>query len=478
MKDAWIKSISEKRGAPYIYFDGQQALRAGFSPGEKYDLQIGEDRVVLTVSNDGSRTVSARTRASGVYPVLDINSKALLQLFEGMQSIRVIAQEGRITLLPLASEVKKRERFKRISSKLEEGAALYLGSISHGGGILSHAIHKGLEEAGFKADLKFANEIREDLLLQAIEHNDAWNPETQALALPMQELAQDEWLLNNLPKLDVLEMGLPCSGASRAGASKRGLDMMESHPEVGHLAFSALVILSKVQPAVVLLENVPEYAKTASAEILRNQLRDMGYKTHEAILSGQDFGCLENRVRWCMVGTTAGLDFDFEHLAPIVHVVKKLGDCLDPLIGPDDPRYRAVNYLKEKMVRDAAKGNSFSMQMVTEDSVSVPTIRKGYAKGGSTDPRLKHPSDPNLSRLLTAREHAAVKEVPDHLIEGMSETTAHQLLGQGIVYAPFEAVGRRIGECLQKLAEALQQKQAIEVSETEAPRRRRSFGVG
>jgi len=470
--DIWIKGIGEKRGAPYVYFDGMQAIRAGFSPGQKYDVDIDGNRVVLSANKDGSRTVCAKRKGEVDYPVVDINSKELLALFDGMSSIRVIVQGGKVYLLPLASEVKKRERITRIAEKMASRTPLSMASLSHGGGVLSHAIHEGLKRAGVDAELAFANEIREDLLCHAIEHNDAWSENTMAVAMPMQEAAQDDWLLARLPKLDVLEMGLPCSGASKAGASKRGLTKMEDHPEVGHLVFAALVILNQTQPAVVLLENVPEYADSASAMILRNQLRDMGYHTHEAILEGKDFGCMENRVRWCMVAVTNGLDFDIEKLAPTVTVVKKLGDYLDASIGPDDPRYRAVSYLKEKMERDAAKGNSFAMQTITAESTSVPTLRKGYQKGGSTDPRLLHPTNPELSRLLTAAEHSRIKGVPDHLIDGLSDTIAHQLLGQGILYAPFEAVGQRIGECLNKVGEAKSVK--------DAPKKRvnASFGIG
>lgn len=471
--DVWVKNIGEKRGAPHVYFDGSQALRAGFAPGDKFDMVIDGKRVILSANRDGSRTVSAKRRGDKALPVIDINSRELLDLFEGMSSIRVVVRNGQVILLPLASEIKKRERLERITSKIAAGEMLSMASLSHGGGILSHAIHEGLRRAGIDAKLAFANEIREDLLLHAIEQNDAWDESTMALALPMQEVAQDEWLLNHLPKLDCLEMGLPCSGASRAGASKRGLEKMEDHPEVGHLVHSALVVLAKTQPAFVLLENVPEYATSASASILRYQLRDMGYVTHEAILEGKDFGCMENRVRWCMVAVTNGINFDMDNLAPTVTVVRKLKEYLDPAIGGDDPRFREVNYLKEKMERDAAKGNSFSMQIITEESTSVPTLRKGYAKGGSTDPRLRHPTDPERSRLLTAAEHARIKQVPGHLIDGLSETVAHQLLGQGILYDPFEAVGHRIGEALQALKESLPKR-----AEEEAPRRRRSFGIG
>lgn len=478
MKDVWIKKVGAHRGSPRIYFDGLQAVRAGFAPGERFDVEVDGKRVVLTKNDDGSRTVSAKKKGEADLPVIDINSAELLAVFDGMDAIRVVVGEGRVFLLPLASEARKVERMGRLREKLAAGEPLAAGSMAHGGGVLAHAVHAGLHDAGIDCDLKFANELRDDLLLQAMEHNDAWGDDTAALAVPMQELAQDEWLLSKLPKLELLEMGLPCSGASLAGHSKKGLEKMEDHEQVGHLVYSALVVISKTNPAVVLLENVERYAATASAQILRHQLRDMGYKTHEAVLDGADFGCLEKRVRWCMVAVTQGVEFSFEDLKPNVHVVRTLADVIDPAVGVDDPSWREVGYLKAKRERNQAEGNGFKMQFIEPESRHVPTLRKGYHKGGSTDPRLKHPIDPTLSRLLNAGEHARVKGVPEHLVAGLSATTAHELLGQGIVYEPFRAAGRRIGERLAALREQAQE--AIDAEERESSqvsqRRQRATG--
>lgn len=475
LTDAWVKQIGTHRNSPRIYLDGLQAIRSGFAPGDRFDIVTEGQRVVLTANRDGSRVVSKKKRGEAEYPVIDINSRDLLSVFEGMDSVRIIVRNNRIFLLPLASEVKKAERLNRLSEKLNNSSALSMGSLSHGGGVLSHAIHSGLREAGIGATLEFANEIREDLIEQAAIHNDSWSENTAIMNLPMQELAQDEWLLEQLPKLEILEMGLPCSGASRAGKSKRGLEIMEDHPEVGHLVVAALIILDRTQPAYVLFENVTEYANTASAQILRHQLRDMGYSTQEAVLSGKDFGCLENRVRWCMVAHTKGTSFSFDDIMPKLTAVRKLGEVLDP-VDQDDPSWREVAYLKEKEIRDKSDGKGFSMQYVTPESASVPTIRKGYAKGGSTDPRLLHPDNPDLSRLLTPSEHARIKGVPINLIAGLSATIAHQELGQGIVYAPFEAVGTRIGEHLNKLVDNSKNESIEDRDEKRA--RRRSFGIG
>lgn len=451
VKDVWIKGIGTNKGRPRFYLDGLQAIRAGFAPGEKFEVEVEGQKVIIHKCDDGSRTVVAknitRKGEKSTVPVIDINSKELLAIFEGMDAIRVVVAEDRVYLLPLASQARKVERLGRLKNKLINGQPLAAGSMAHGGGVLAHAVHTGLSDAGIECDLKFANELRDDLLLQAIEHNDAWSDKTVTLAVPMQELAQDEWLLSQLPKLDILEMGLPCSGASLAGHTKGKLTKMEDHEEVGHLVYSALVVISKTNP-VVLLENVPRYADTASAQILRHQFRDMGYKTHEAFLDGADFGCLEKRIRWCMVAVTSGIEFNFEDLSPHARVVRTVEDVLDASIEPNDERWRAVSYLKEKQIRNQESGDCFKMQFVSPNSTKVPTIRKGYFKGGSCDVRLEHPTDENLSRLFTPAEHATIKGVPPELIDGMAQTNAHQLLGQGIVYEPFRAAGQRIGEHL------------------------------
>lgn len=117
-------------------------------------------------------------------------------------------------------------------------------------------------------------------------------------------------------------------------------------------------------------------------------------------------------------------------------------------IDPEDERYRCVDYLKDKQERDAGSGKHFSMQLLTPASTLVPVLRKGYHKGGSTDPRLLHPTDPERSRLLTATEHARIKGISPGLVNGVPETTAHQVCGQSVDVRPVQAIGRCIAQAL------------------------------
>ena len=467
-EDYEVRSIGKNRGKPRIYLDTHQIVRAGFSPGTRYDVIIDGDRVELRANKDGSAalravktlTVSSKKKREKEVPVIDINSAELLKVFDGMDAVRMIVRQGVIYFLPLASEQHMRDRLQRLRGRAERAEKFVVASIAHGGGILSRAIHEGLERAGVESSLVFANEIRADLIEQAAEKNDVWNEDTRSVIGPMQEIVQDEWLMERLPKVDVLELGLPCSGATRAGIAKRSLKKMEDHEEVGHLVFAALVMLNRMQPALVVFENVPLYSDTSSASILRKQLRDMGYSTHEAILSGKDFGSLENRVRWCMVATTRGLSFSFDQLAPTLTVVRTLGEVLDD-IPDDDPRWSNMEGLKAKQVRDREKGSNFKMQVFNKDSTFIGTLTKGLSKNRSTDPKIANEKDPSLLRVLTANEHARIKGVPESLIEGLSHTIAHEMLGQSIVYEPFAAVEKRMEECILRYLDEVRANQVV-----------------
>lgn len=453
-----VRNIGNNKGQPRVYLDIHALTNAGFEPGKTYNrtVEVETKRVTLTLESNGSHLVSKKESAGKVLPVIDINSSKALSVFEGMTAVRIVVEDKTIHILPLASETKRLERLERLKRHLDEGEITTAG-ISFGGGVLDHAAHTGLKKAGINARLAMANEIDEDLLEHASQHNDIWVNSTIGIAAPLQELVQDDAAMRRIPKTDLVCLGLPCSGASKAGAVKRGLQKMEDHPEVGHLIASAIMVLNKISPAVVVLENVVGYSTSASAQILRQHLRDSGYVVQETILGAKDFGSLENRIRWFMVGATAGIDIDLQDLQPKLLEVRKLGDLLED-IGPDAPDWRTFDYLKTKAVRDQEKGNSFTMQIVTPESTSCPTIRKGYHKGGSTDPLLAHPTNPDLLRQLTVVEHGRVKDAPESIIKmaaALGKVGGHSLLGQGIAYVPVSDLFKRIGQCILKWKEGL-----------------------
>lgn len=447
----WLKKIGFHRGAPRLWFETCQVRSAGLVPGSRFDVVALKQGIKLLPNVEGRYSVCSKERNGRCLPVIDINSREVLAPLSGQQVVRVIVRLDGIFILRAASEQAKAERIERLCSKLAAGEQLASASIAHGAGVLSNAAHTGFSDAGLELSLKVLCEIDDTYVEQSLNCNPA-SAQSVPLCAPIQELVQDEWLMRQVPRVEVLEMGLPCSGASRAGKSKRGLSMMEDHPEVGHLIYAALALVQKLQPAAIVLENVEDYRGSASAQILRSQLRDMGYQVREHVLRAHDFGSLENRVRWAMVATSDGLP-SVESVSPRGQERgTTLGELLDE-VDPEAACWSSMTYLKDKAVRDKAAGKGFAMQLVDGESTSVPTIRKSYNKGGSTDPYVRHPSDPDLMRKMTPTEHARIKGVPAELISGLSATAAHEVLGQGVAYEPFRALFRELAEAFKRLRE-------------------------
>jgi DNA (cytosine-5)-methyltransferase 1 len=448
-----IKKIGINKGAPRIWLEGVQPVKGGFLPGSRYNAVINLDRSLLTLelADDGMRIVSGKQKGDVSIPIIDINSKELLSMFDGIESVRVLVQNRKISILPVASEQRAKERLAILKAKIDAGIPLATGALSAGIGVLDHAIHTGLNQSGVESVLVLSNEIREDCQDQAAQFNDAYNESTVLLNGPLQEIAFDQYVMNSLPQVDCLIAGLPCSGASIAGRTKLGLSMPESHPEVGHLVVGFLAIIAKLNPSIITFENVPGYSTSASMAIIRTQLGDLGYDIHETLLEAEDWNALEHRKRMCMVATTKGMPaFSFDEIEKPLKVVRRLGEIMDN-VPLDDKSWSSMQYLKDKEVRDAADKKGFAMNLVDENSNKVLTLNKTLAKRQSTGTYFVHPVNPDLQRLPTVAEHAACKSIPAHLVTGASQTFGHEALGQSICYDPFVATGKLIGSMLQQM---------------------------
>lgn len=423
---------------------------AGFTPGVAIDCSAGagdEPRLTIRLAAGGRRKVSKKRRGHQEVPVIDLNNQQDLQPFSAAGVVRIFIQAGAVHIVLPASVRKALARSARLMARLALGKPLRAAGIAFGAGIASGALHAGLKAGGVECELAVANEISEEYLDIARRSNPVVTSSACTAAMPIQELAADDWLLGRVGEVEILEAGIPCSGASRAGAAKRGLTRMEDHPQVGHLIGAALQVIAALQPVILVVENVETYRNTASASILRAWLRDTGYAVAETVLNARDFGSLEARVRWFLVAHPPEMPLDLKEMAPEDTDRPCLGDLLEPM-DPEDERYRRVDYLKDKQERDADNGKHFNMQLLTPASTLVPVLRKGYHKGGSTDPRLLHPTDPERSRLLTAVEHARIKGIDPKIVADLPTTIAHQVCGQSVDVRPVHAIGRRIAEAL------------------------------
>lgn len=458
-----VRKLGINKGAPRLWLEGIFPARAGFLPGKRYSVSApdGELRVVLKLDDAGIRLVSSKVRSDQAQPVIDLNSRELLARFEGMNAVRVILMDGELHILPDAVEVKKIDRRKRLEAAIEN-QVVTIASVSHGVGVLSNAMHDGLKAAGFTPKLQWACEIREEVIEQAARANNAWDADTIALSMPLQQLAlADEFTLSRLPRPVILEGGLPCTAASLSGRARKHLAKAEDDETAGHLIAAFIALIARVNPCVVMLENVLPYFNTASASILRTQLKELGYDVQEKEMRGEEY-VIEARPRRVLVAVTEGIVVDLASMIAPHREHQTVASILDA-VAEDDPSWSKMQYLVDKQVRDKADGKGFAMQVIAPESTRVGTLGTGYNKNRSTEPKLVHPTDPTLMRLFTPAEHARLKGVPPELIDGVtSKTFAHELLGQSVVWPAFRQLGEHLGRALQKGLVATTHRAAVE----------------
>jgi len=435
--------IGERNGAKRLWFQGRRLEKAGIQPGLTYDIQYHDDQsLTITLRDGGTHRVSSKKQGDTIVPVIDLNNRALDETFgKDITRVRAIIRPGAIEVRIHPDDAAAKQRVDRLVSAIRDERPLRVGSLAHGGGVLDHALHDGLARAGVKSELAFAVEIDPDYLECSLRNNPVWTERSIAICAPMEEVET-----GLLPSVDILAAGLPCVGASLAGRAKNGNRHAEQHETAGHLFVAFLNIIKAVNPGIVILEEVVPYSTSVSMGVIRQVLTQWGYRLHETVLD-ERLGALEARKRMCMVAVSDGLAFDWAQLVPVRAKEGTIREILED-VPPDDPAWREYAYLNAKEQKDIAAGKGFRQQLLTPESPICGTIGRSYNKVRSTEPRLRHPTDQSLTRLLTPREHARVKTIPEHLVDGQCPTTAHEILGQSVIHAAFVAVGALIGKML------------------------------
>ncbi|BFM18833.1 DNA cytosine methyltransferase (plasmid) [Maricurvus nonylphenolicus] len=439
--------LTSKEKTPSVWLEGQKLAKGGIETGQVLYAHFDKSsrRVVASKSGDADLndvkafTVSRRRRNGKEHPLIELRAEELASLFEGVEVLRVAIQNGKITIRAHSQQAKVKSRLDRLFEKVLEGKKLDVGSIFHGGGVLDRALHNGFAMSGLQSAIKVAVEIEGKYLDSSLANNPMlWDKDSIAIESPLESVE-----LASAPLLDCVFAGIPCVGASLSGRAKGKLSCAEEHSSAGALFVYFLNFVLATQPAIVVFENVPPYQKTASYMVIESVLLTAGYDIHSTVLNGNTFGALENRDRLVCVATTKGLDFDFDRIEPVRVKEKTLSEILD-YYPQDSDKWKTYSYLAEKEQRDMANGKGFKRQLLDGTNDSCGTIGRGYNKARSTEPFVISPFGDGMSRLFSPLEHARVKGIPEDLINGVSDTTAHEILGQSVIYPAFQAVGNCI----------------------------------
>jgi len=445
-------TVKLNRGTPRIWLEGQRLARGNFTPATTYTVTYKDGQVILKATKEGNRKVSSRQNK----PVIDLNNKEVGKWFPVGTKLKAVIRRGRIVISRLANELKALKRDRDLIRKLASGEPLDVVSMFHGGGVMARSLADGFHMAGVPTRLMLAAEIDGRYMDASLRANaDLFDDRSVLINAPVQDVDFDK-----VPTCNVLEIGLPCTGMSKAGRSKGKLSCAEEHSIAGALFFTALEWVKKFQPAVSIWECTTELLNSPSLAVIRSVLLGWKYDLFEASLNGCKFGALENRNRAVIVAMSTDLAeagaFDFANLKPLRVKEATISEVLED-ISEDDDRWTIHTYLEKKEAEDIAAGKGFRRQLYDGTEDHINTITRQYAKIRSTDPHIKHPNKPRYTRLLTTKEHAAMKGLPKGWIESCdaAESVAHEILGQSVVYPKFLSVGEAVATSLKVAAERL-----------------------
>jgi len=419
------QTIGSNKDRPRLWIEGVKLGAAGFTRGARYAIAFQNKRMVLSLCENGTRTVSGKSRNGRDIPIMDIALKELEDHFGSGSRVRVVFTAGQIEVSlhhETAAQMDRESRFRKaMAAKRLTEASMFTG-----GGISTHAVHTAIKDHGHDAKLAWVVDAELRYLQAGYAGNYAITDDTVALIGRAEEIETAFF-----SPVDVLSFSMPCSGFSKAGRAKHG-KAPESHEGAAAL-FGTMNAIRAANPAVLISENVAEAQSSPAYVLLRAELERLGYEIFERIMDSSDTGSLENRKRYWFIALSKGLSegFNFDMLHEATRAPKrKISDIFETNVP--ESSWADNQYLKDKAVRDAAAGKGFARQLLTGEETGCGTIGRFYMKRRSTEPFVTRPD--GKERLLTPVEHARVKSAPDELVANLAPTLAHEILGQSIDY--------------------------------------------
>ena len=411
-------SVGKNKNAPRVWIEGRYLLKAGFVPAKTIQVEFANQEIRIILAQDGPRRVSSKK--NGEIPVLDLNSSAISDSFGEIQLLQVRITEGEIVLTPAYSEQLRATRCRNGKE----------GSVYSGGGLLTEAARL----AGYQP--AFAIEINSDYAA-VFEEN---HSHARMFNLSVEDVPVDE-----LPQVELLTLGIPCepySMARRRGkitGAKRNRNLPpEAHP-LSDLTIWAALLIRKLNPATVVIEEAPGYLTSGAGFMIRLFLERAGYTVEARVIDPREYGELSARIRSIIVAHS-GSNFRWPEAFSATRTFAEIRDDESAL----ESHYftpQTKPWLTNHWSNQTAKGNGFTSTQLDNQSTSVPCVSKRYFSQQGTGAVVKHLQRPECWRWMTLAEVRRLHGVPDSYYLGEEyKTRAGEVLGQGVIVSFFQKI--------------------------------------
>jgi DNA (cytosine-5)-methyltransferase 1 len=251
-----------------------------------------------------------------------------------------------------------------------------------------------------------------------------------------------EMQAGDLPVADVWTCGIPCESYSMAGRRLAERDPRDFSPEVARLLREACA--AGVAPDYVFLENVPPYAGSVNAQVIRESLA--GYAVLEAIFCYADYGVAQKRRRWHLIAARVPpvpIPEPTHSEQPTLFGQQpwlRFGAIRDGYgIGPMSAT--ALRGIFRRLANNAARyGNAYQPTIVTDDDL-LPTVMTNWNRGVSRSQVVLIYEEGRLRRVSLLEGRRAQGFPDSYLFAGTQEQQWGQI-GRAVA-PPFAAAAAR-----------------------------------
>ena len=415
-----IQPLGRNRDVRRLWIESQRLDRLGFPAGTPLEISCQSGHLTLKSAMLGENHVSSRAVPGGRRPIIDLANQSLLSGLADYSEIKIVASFERIQVSPSHRAF----AIRRSRSLVPPFQVL---EVFAGGGTMTAALTGNPNfqvVAGVEIEPDFADEWQ------------AQHPEATLVQSDFRALHTSE-----LPAFDVLIGGIPCTCHSNLGRAKKGLAGKPELGDTGDLFLPVVTLVSERMPAAVVFENVPSFGTSLAGELLVSHLRRIGYHvTVEILRPNEDWGELEDRQRWLLVGTLAK---PFTLQTPHERCCMPASAFLDPPDSTQDCAdavriARTIAGLRAHNARHRIAGHGFGFTEIAATDSRVPTVAKSYHKI-NTGPFVRTPFGLRLLRQAEIERHHGHRLLTRHY------ATAVQMLGQGVQTRVFRAVFQQLG---------------------------------
>jgi DNA (cytosine-5)-methyltransferase 1 len=343
--------------------------------------------------------------------------------------------------------------------KIQKGEPLRKACLFSGLGLLSLSLKEGLQTQGIRSQITFANDNNELAIACNLEANPIWDSASQDAMVVMDDLSAVD--IDDIPQVDIVTVGYPCVGFSLLAQAERK-DL--KHPACGALFIPLVNTIRKMNPAVIVFENTPQFSGSDTLSLIKRAMPD--YNFSQSTFDGHDFNELESRKRACVIATSKGLPLLgldnvtslFANEGPV-----KINDYLS-MIDSEADCWRTMEHVKK---RDTMRNVGYRNCLYFGNESKMVTIPASYAAPKAGTPMIAHPTKEGYQRQIQVDEHARLRALPESMMaividvwkgrhplvskRGSAEA-AHRLLGNGVSHKVWKSIGSFLGEYLNDIS--------------------------